>query len=327
MNKDELAGKKVILYPDNYIARNLLQLQDVLSFSIISIINEHDIKEDKSGGFNSNITSMLEQCDLVLILENSPKTLLLPPWTEKYDYYLMILNAAAERGIPVASPYFELSIPCDTYCRRSISIDKINHSILTIIKDNRMVLNEQPSVMVTATRRDINIHSMELKIKKVLEKYHLPSYIMSSNPISSLLPFDTSINSLKGEYADTSPIIIFDGPAQGFPFQTNSNIVDYFNLWDFTEFFRPDGVLLAIHSKDSAEMVKEAAEYLNSCGLKVFGLIEEKASNPWFQVYIEGKTGIPVTDLDSSEQQYKLTSIILNFLSDDIEILNNKVLK
>ncbi|EPR10573.1 hypothetical protein [Ruminiclostridium papyrosolvens] len=326
MNKDELVGKKVILYPDNYIARNLLQLQDVLSFNIISIINELDMKKDKSGSFNSNIISTLEQCDLVLILESSPKTLLLPPWTEKYDCYLMILNAATERGIPVASPYFELSIPCDTNCRRSISVNKINHSILDVIEDNQMVVNEQPSIMVTATRKEINIHSMDLKIKKALEKYHLPSFIMSSNPVSSLLPFDTSKN-LKEEYAYTSPIIIFDGPAQGFPFQTDSNLVDSFKSWDFTEFFRLDGVLLAIHSKDSAEMVQETAEYLNSCGLKVFGLIEEKASSPWFQVYMEGKTGIPVTDLDSSEQQYKLTSIILNFLSDDIEIPNNKVLK
>lgn len=312
MKIEDLRGKKVCLYPLNYIAELLWNYRERLEFECVHIFkSKYDWNKDR-------MLSMLNQAEILMITEESPLTSLMPPFQPETDFYQMLLSNARKLNMRIVSYELKKTDYLES-ADKGIMIEAIDYVYLPY---DTMEIKKNPILMVTGIHRKQNLYGIIEKMKNALLEGSYKNFIFSNKLYSNMLRCEEVIEPLWNKESLTSDAIcIMEGPSENFFLMTKDGIPneerDCFHL--VTQLM-PDLSFLYMDEKDSYEMAKETISWYESKGIHIAGAVLEEGPEPWHRVYIEAKLGIPVLSADKQEFNYQFLSLILNRWVNNVEI-------
>lgn len=297
MDRSPLIGKDILLYPDNKISRNIVKAKHLLQFRHVDVL--------QSDWQNKN--SVVDGFDCILILEYSPQTTLLS-LQDDCGPYISLLKEAAEKEIPVYSPYFSIDVSPSLLDGNTLLIQKLYFQ-----PGGNEIQKKDIHIGLASTRCDMDTGYFECLIGAALEEYDITVATFSSNPIMQL--YAEHMNMSTGSKARWHSRLIFYDMPQYADFGPE-------NLSDFVyervdKPYNPQtvaGVILLIDSMDSVQMIQQVIDQIYEDRRQVI-FVTGAGLGYWQVIYLQSKLGVPVIDMANDKVAWQIASAVVGFYS------------
>lgn len=304
MNLDELKNKIVCLYPMNHMAKLLWDCKEQLEFDLLYVFQSEQDRTEAS------IVAMLERAEILMIMEDSPLTSLMPPLSVEAEFYQLLLSVAQNLNIRIVSYELEKAEVINSE-EKEIVIEPLQSDGFPYDKE---WIKKNPIIMVMGVHRQMGLHRLIEKLQNCLSEKNFKCFSYSNKLYSKMFRENkTAEPELMQENRKQDEFIVMEGLFENYFLMTKDSISkEEQTCFGLMLQLKPDITFLYIDERDSYEMVKETITLYESKGFYIAGAILKEDSNYWYRAYMEGKIGIPVLSESEEEFSYQFLSLVLN---------------